>query len=127
VASQPNVITNSLGLPASISVSRLGVLLNTGQAFQVLASTEPAASLAQASMQDKQPPPNSRHEEGLKRFRILPQINSMVMTSTYRSHLDVRIIARRSGSTVGTTTVCRHALRPSTRTLGSTPCGRAAF
>ncbi len=35
VASQPNVATNSLGLPASISVSRLGVLLNTGQAFQV--------------------------------------------------------------------------------------------
>ena len=35
VASQPNVVTNSLGLPASISVSRLGVLLNTGQTFQV--------------------------------------------------------------------------------------------
>ena len=33
------------------------------------------------------------------------QINSMVMTSTFRSHLDVRITARRSGSTVGTTTV----------------------
>ncbi len=35
VSSQPNCITNSLGLPASISVSRLGVLLNTGQTFTV--------------------------------------------------------------------------------------------
>ena len=35
VASQPNVITNLQGAPASISVSSLGVLLGNGQTFQV--------------------------------------------------------------------------------------------